>query len=96
MTDKGPSPAHTDWADKHGVSVFIGQDGAELYQLIAQKHAVMLEMKGLRFKGGSVSAHCRKKHNIPGRTKREVLDWLVEEIEKKGEEYLRKHKPRRG
>lgn len=44
------------------------------FHMLAQKHALRMEISGLRFKGGSVCAHIKRTYGITARTKQDVLD----------------------
>jgi len=47
------------------------------FQLLQWKHAIGLEMKGLKFSRGSVTAHVRRKLSAPKGYKRE---WIFEHL----------------
>lgn len=48
------------------------------FQLLQWKHAIALELKGLKYSRGSVCAHVKRKLGYPPHTKRQVIyDMLV-------------------
>ena len=49
------------------------------FQLIQWKHAIRVEAKGLRFKGGSVKAHAARRCGLGSRAKREAVLGRIEE-----------------
>ncbi len=51
-----------------------------LFQLIQWKHAISLEMKGLRHSRGSVAAHVRKILSAPRSFKKEDLHSFLTEV----------------
>lgn len=58
--------------EKNGALILTGEH-VTLYHMLAQKHALRAEIKGLRFSGGSVSALLKRTYGLKGRTKVEVL-----------------------
>ena len=58
---------------------------SRLYNMIAQKHALSLEMKGLKHSRGSVYAHIKRVYGLRG-NKQSVFTQFCELVEKaKGE-----------
>lgn len=57
-----------------GGLVLDSKDAILHYHMLAQKHALRMEIAGLRFKGGrSVCAHIKRTYGITARSKRDVL-----------------------
>ena len=57
------------------------EDGTEVhttvFQLLQWKHAIGLEMKGMKMSRGSVTAHVRKLLKLPRSAKRELIHQYI-------------------
>lgn len=53
------------------------------YHMLAQKHALRMEIAGLRFRGGSVCAHIKRTYGITARSKKDVLAEFTAMIDEK-------------
>ena len=49
----------------------------DLYQLVTRISAIKLEGKGIKFRGGSILAHCKRTYGLRG-TREKVLEQMVE------------------
>jgi hypothetical protein len=72
------------------MTVTVTGDGIKLFHLISQYRAIMLEGKGLRFKGGSIMAHCKRTYNLSG-NRQKVLDGMLAMIQELDPGYTKKH-----
>lgn len=53
------------------------------YHMLAQKHALRMEIAGLRFRGGSVCAHIKRTYGITAHSKKDVLAEFTAMIDEK-------------
>jgi hypothetical protein len=53
--------------------VIDNPDAIMHFHMLAQKHALRMEIAGLKFKGGSVCAHIKRTYGITARRKADVL-----------------------
>jgi len=60
----------------------ITGDSIELYRLITLMQAIKLEIKGLKFRGGSVTARVKREFGFKG-NRQKVLDQLTAYTQKK-------------
>jgi hypothetical protein len=59
-------------------------EGIEMWQMLRERAALRLEIKGLKNSRGSVYAHIKRKYNLKG-NKQKVLDQFTDLINQKKE-----------
>lgn len=64
------------------MTTITGTSNIQLTQMIAQKHALLLELKGLKHSGGSVYARIKKHYGLRG-SRQSVYTQFCELVEKK-------------
>lgn len=69
------------------MTTITGEREIKLAQMIAQKHAMNLERKGLRHSGGSVTARVKRHYGLRG-NRESVYTQFCELVEKKRGELL--------
>lgn len=76
-----PAPAGTFAVEVFGDGGFAvsGKDNVARYRAVAQKHALKLELRGIRFSRGSVYAQVKKEYGFKG-SKQSVLNQLTDYI----------------
>jgi hypothetical protein len=55
-------------------------EGINMFHLLSQYHALKLEGRGIRFKGGSVNAHVKRAYGFTG-SRAKVLDQMAAKIQ---------------
>lgn len=68
--------------DEYGNISFVGKEAVSVFQMVAQKHAMMLEAKGIRHSRGSVTAHVKRQYGFKGNRESVIaqLQALIEEV----------------
>jgi hypothetical protein len=65
-------------------------DGVTLFSLLSVKGRLSLELKGMKFRGGSTFAYVKKHYGFTG-NRQKIYDQYCEMVEKYKAEYAEKH-----
>jgi hypothetical protein len=52
--------------NNNGLTVLTGETQTRMFQMLSQKYALKLEMKGLKHSRGSVYAHVKRQYGFKG------------------------------